>query len=476
MDKKKVLLTFVLVFVFTSILAAEAIRVACVGDSITYGSRIENRTYNAYPFQLGRVLGGSYDVRNFGVSGATMLRNGNKPYDRLPAFQDALRFDPHVVLIKLGTNDSKSVNRPFFGEFKSDYHQLIGAFREVNPDVRIIILLPVPAFNYGEPVGISPETISKRIIPMAEEVAFEAECEILDLYHLFLDREKLFPDKVHPNREGAAWIALRVQENLLQRSDPEFNLLSKPGIAGEAFNFHGFQGLQFNLDGLDMKVVVPKSANPEHSWILRARFFGHEPQVDISLLERGFHVVYCDVADLYGGPEAVERLTRCYMAMLLRGLQCKVALEGFSRGGLVVYNWAAANPEKVSCIYADAPVLDIRSWPGGLGTGKGSHDDWEKCLDAYGIDDEDSLRDFIGTPIDNARILAKSGKPMLHVYGEADRVVPPGENTIPFAGKIREFGGNIQLIAKPGIGHHPHSLENPSRITEFILAATLNIK
>ena len=74
--------------------------------------------------------------------------------------------------------------------------------------------------------------------------------------------------------------------------------------------------------------------------------------------------------------------------------------------------------------------------------------------------------------MDNALILAKSGKPMLHVYGEADTVVPPQENTIPFADKIRSSGGNIQLIAKPGVGHHPHSLANPTRITEFILAAT----
>ncbi len=469
---KRIILTVVLLFVSASLMAAEPVKVACVGDSITWGSRIENRLYNAYPFQLGRMLGSGYEVRNFGVGGATLLRNGNKPYDTLPDFQEALLFVPQIVLIKLGTNDSKSINRPFFGEFKSDYHQLIRAFREVNPDARIIILLPVPAFSYGEPVGISPETIRDRIIPMVEEVAYEAECEILDLYHLFLDREELFPDKVHPNREGAACMALRIQEELLQRSDPGYNIFSKLGATGETFNFHGFRGMNFEMDGLKLKVVRPWNANPDHSWIIRARFFGHEPQVDISLLERGFHVVYCDVADLYGGPEAVERWNSCFRIMLTNGLQCKVALEGFSRGGLIIYNWAAANPEKISCVYADAPVLDIRSWPGGKGKGSFSAEDWARCLKAYGLDSEDDLDNYRSSPMDNALIMAKSGKPMLHVYGEADTVVPPQENTIPFAEKIRSYGGNIQLIPKPGVGHHPHSLGNPTRITEFILAAT----
>jgi len=469
MFKKTVFLVFMLSV--TVPLLGEAVRVACVGDSITYGSRIENRLYNAYPFQLGRMLGPGYDVRNFGVSGATLLRNGNKPYNRLEAYEEALAFRPDIVLIKLGTNDSKGINRAFFGEFKSDYRQLIDSFRYVNPDARIIILVPVPAFIADETGGIT-QTVISRIIPMIEETAYEAGCEILDLHHLFLDQEELFPDKIHPNREGATLMALRIQEALLQREDPSYDLVERLGIEGRPFNFHGFRGTEFESDGLKMKVVQPRHANPDHSWIIRARFFGHEPQVDISLLERGFHLVYCDVADLYGSPEAVEMMTRCYMIMLTHGLQCKVAMEAFSRGGLIAYNWAAVNPEKISCIYADAPVLEIRSWPGGLGKGQGSREDWERCLKAYGLESEADLAKFKGSPIDNALILAKIGKPMLHVYGEADTVVPPAENTLPFAEKIRENGGSIQLIAKPGIGHHPHSLADPARITEFILAAT----
>ena len=217
----------------------------------------------------------------------------------------------------------------------------------------------------------------------------------------------LFPDGIHPDRDGAAIMAQRILEALRQRSDPEYDLVGRLGVEnGEAFNFHGFRGVDFGMEELKLKVVRPWQANPDHSWIIRARFFGHEPQVDISLLERGFHLVYCDVADLYGGPEAVERWDSCFRIMLTHGLQCKVALEGFSRGGLIIYNWAAANPEKISCVYADAPVLDIRSWPGGKGKGSFSPEDWAKCLKAYGLESESDLDKYRNSPMDNALILA----------------------------------------------------------------------
>ena len=96
-------------------------------------------------------------------------------------------------------------------------------------------------------------------------------------------------------------------------------------------------------------------------------FWGHEPQTDIALLEHGFHIVYCDVADLYGSDKAVQRWNSFYKRMVKAGFNKKVALEGMSRGGLIVYNWAAQNPEKVACIYADAPVMDFKSWPMGQG-------------------------------------------------------------------------------------------------------------
>jgi lysophospholipase L1-like esterase len=143
-----------------------------------------------------------------------------------------------------------------------------------------------------------------------------------------------------------------------------------------------------------------------------------------------------------------------------------------SRGGLIVYNWAEKNSEKVACVYADAPVLDGKSWPGGLGNGKGSAADWETFKKVYGLKSDKDISNFQGNPIDNIESIAQGGYPMLHVCGAADKVVPIDENTKPFEAVIKAKGGDIEVIYKEGVGHHPHSLENPTPIVDFILRAT----
>ena len=106
----------------------ETIRVACIGDSITYGAGIKDREHNHYPAQLGRLLGPRWDCRNFGVSGDTLLRRGDMPYWDESAYREALGFDPHVVIIKLGTNDSKPQNWKYADAFEQDYKDLIRSF------------------------------------------------------------------------------------------------------------------------------------------------------------------------------------------------------------------------------------------------------------------------------------------------------------------------------------------------------------
>ncbi|MEN6424691.1 MAG: alpha/beta hydrolase, partial [Phycisphaerales bacterium] len=141
-----------------------------------------------------------------------------------------------------------------------------------------------------------------------------------------------------------------------------------PPFAGEKSSFYSFDRYDFVYDGRASIVVVPKTTAAGKPWIWRARFFGHEPQTDIALLERGYHLVYTDVAGLYGAPRAVAIWDRFYTYLTrTHEFSEKVVLEGMSRGGLIIYNWAAENPEKVCCIYADAPVCDIKSWPGGKG-------------------------------------------------------------------------------------------------------------
>ncbi|MEQ1906117.1 MAG: alpha/beta hydrolase [Pirellulaceae bacterium] len=199
------------------------------------------------------------------------------------------------------------------------------------------------------------------------------------------------------------------------------------------------------------------------------QFFGHKPEPDIELLKRGFHIVYLRVPDLFGSSKAVaswnqlyERLTKSH------GLAPKVGLIGLSRGGLYCYNWAIANPEKVACIYGDAPVCDFKSWPGGRGKGVGSAEEWKRLLTAFEFQSEAEAIAYDGNPIDRLQPLVGEKIPLLHVFGDADKVVPWEENTGLLASRYQALGGIIHLIRKPGIDHHPHGLDDPTPIVEFL--------
>ena len=179
-----------------------------------------------------------------------------------------------------------------------------------------------------------------------------------------------------------------------------------------------------------------------------------------------------DLADFYGSPSAVQYWNRFYRFLTEKyQLNSKAVLEGMSRGGLFVYNWASENTDKVACIYADAPVCDIKSWPGGFGKGNGSPEDWKKCLAAYQLTEE-SVKDYTGIPVLNSRRVAEAGIPVLHVCGAIDDVVPIDENTYALEKVFKEAGGDIKIIVKEGIGHHPHSLKDPTPIVRFILSHT----
>jgi len=232
--------------------------------------------------------------------------------------------------------------------------------------------------------------------------------------------------------------------------------------------WHGFDLIEFTFDSVEAKIVFPEQANENRNWIWRARFWGHEPQLDLALLERGYHLVYVDVSNLYGNQQAVKRFDQFYEFLQKNfHLHPRAVLEGMSRGGLIIYNWAAVNPDKVACIYADAPVCDIKSWPGGLGTGKGSPEDWKRCLQAYDLD-ENSVKSYKNLPIYNCVKIAQAGIPAIHVCGNEDKVVPVEENTNKLAENYRKAGGFIEIVLKKGVGHHPHSLRDPTKIVDFI--------
>ncbi len=246
-------------------------------------------------------------------------------------------------------------------------------------------------------------------------------------------------------------------------------LADEAPFPGKKSDWHGFDRYEFEVDGHLASVVVPQQTAAGKPWVWHGEFFGHKPAPDIALLKQGCHIVYLRVPDLLGGPPAVQHWNALYEELTGKyGFAPKVALVGLSRGGLYCYNWAIANPDKVACIYGDAPVCDFKSWPGGFGAGKGSPRDWQLVLKVYGFESDSAAKAWPGNPVDNLEPLAKAGVPLLHVYGDADEVVPWQENTGMIADRYQKLGGSIQLIAKPGVGHHPHGLEDPTPIVNFI--------
>lgn len=240
-------------------------------------------------------------------------------------------------------------------------------------------------------------------------------------------------------------------------------------LAGKISEWHGFTRHDFPVDGRNVTVVSPKEAAAGKPWVWHGEFFGHKPAPDVALLKQGFHIVYMSVPDMLGSPTAVKHWNACYEALTTKhGFAKKAALVGLSRGGLYCYNWAAANPDKVACIYADAPVCDFKSWPGGKGKGPGDKHNWKLVIERYGFKNEAEALAYDKNPIDNLAPLAKAKVSLLHVYGDADEVVPWDENTGIVAERYRELGGDITLIAKPGVKHHPHGLDDPTPIVEFI--------
>jgi pimeloyl-ACP methyl ester carboxylesterase len=271
---------------------------------------------------------------------------------------------------------------------------------------------------------------------------------------------------IKPQRKQAAAIMDVRQVRLLPLSDAS---AINPQFPGRRSLWFGFERFDFEVDGRPVLVVAPKIEAPGRPWVWHGEFFGHKPNPDLALLGRGFHVVYMGVPDMLGSPTAVAHWNQFYHELTIHyGFAPKAALVGLSRGGLYVYNWAIANPAHVACIYADAPVCDFKSWPGGLGTGKRSDRDWGLVLEQYGFKTDAEAKAYRKNPVDNLAPLARAKVPLLLIYGEADEVVPWQENTGVVAERYRKLGGNISLISKPGGKHHPHGLDDSTPIVDFI--------
>jgi len=263
--------------------------------------------------------------------------------------------------------------------------------------------------------------------------------------------------------------------SICTRSDTAFNLFENLPVTYFVNSFKGYNCAEFMFEGRACKLVQPEKAAPGRPWIWRARFWGHEPQTDSALLANGFHVAYCDVSELFGNNEAILIWNKFYELVTTAGLASKVVLEGMSRGGVYAMNWAAENPDKVACVYLDNPVLDLKSWPGGLGRIPNTqhHAAREALLKSYNLKDSSALLSFRGSPIDKTDKIAAGKYPILILCADKDEVVAPEENTYLFEQLMKGLNADIKVIHKKGYKHHPHSFPDPTVIVGFILSHTL---
>lgn len=185
---------------------AGAVRVACIGNSITDGFGIDMAGQLGYPAQLQRLLGNGYWVKNFGVSSRTQLNKGDWPYMREQAWRDALAFQPDIVFVKLGTNDSKPENWQFAADYERDLQQMVDELRRANSRADIRLCTPIPAFK--PTWNISDSVIVNGIIPIINKVAKKNKLKVVDLHTLYAaDGDKMLGDGIHPNEKGARRLA-----------------------------------------------------------------------------------------------------------------------------------------------------------------------------------------------------------------------------------------------------------------------------
>lgn len=231
--------------------------------------------------------------------------------------------------------------------------------------------------------------------------------------------------------------------------------------------WHGFQKLDFEFKGRKAILVFPHEENKTSNWLLKTEYFGAFPNLEIEMLKKGWHLAYlsnitrwCMDEDLDLKKEFAEYLKHEY------GLSSKCVPVGMSCGGMIAVKFAAKYPDYVSCLYLDAPVMNLLSCPCGIGDA--ATDLYEEFITVTGKTRSD-LINYREHPVDKVPALLENHIPVVLIYGDSDTVVPYHENGIELEKYYKAHGGTLLSIGKKDCGHHPHGLENPAPIMEFIL-------
>jgi sialidase-1 len=237
----------------------------------------------------------------------------------------------------------------------------------------------------------------------------------------------------------------------------------------------GFTRYHFEICGRPAFITAPNSVSDKKEWVWRARFPEWHTEMDEILLDTGIFIAYINTDNLFGSPRAMDVWDEFYKYMVNElGFETKVSLEGVSRGGLFVFNWAKKHPWKVHSIYTEAPVCDFKSWPGGVGSGEGDRGSWKRLKKVYGFENDDQAFSFADNPIDNLESLAQAKVPIMSMIGLNDQVVPPSENIFILNDRYVIAGGISTIIPctrgqEELLGHH-FTIETPEIGADFIIS------
>ena len=193
---------------FATAFAKAAPVLNCVGDSITAGVGVSGSlvAIQSYPARLQQLLGTNYIVGNKGLSGATLLTNGDLVYYGSTTYSGSLKFSPAMFVIMLGSNDSKPQNWAYGTNFYSNYVNLIASYTNLSSHPRILLCTPPPVFNNGA-FAINPGIVATNISPIVRQLGFDLGLQVIDMQTLLAGHSEWFPDNVHPNSQGAMVMA-----------------------------------------------------------------------------------------------------------------------------------------------------------------------------------------------------------------------------------------------------------------------------
>ena len=227
--------------------------------------------------------------------------------------------------------------------------------------------------------------------------------------------------------------------------------------------WNGFRREDFYYRGYEGVVVLPNEENGHGGWIWKMEFFEGVTPPEIELVRQGFALVYYRVSDQYGSPDVMKYMESFYHYVRERyELKQQMIPIGVSRGGLYAMGLASAHPSWIRAMYLDAPVVDILSWPK-----EDNAPDWEECKAVWGYTEETAY-EFRSVVEERISTMVLAQIPLVLVYGDADTVVPYEKNGRLLETAYTEADVPSLFIGKEGCGHHPHSLEDPAPIVDFL--------